>query len=129
MTPARQLLEQRLRLLQIARIKALSEPPVNRSQQFARLLRLTLVTPEAREAHGGAEFPGFGLLLTGDGEGALEVRFCFGGVGLRRQQSDFAGNAIDLGQLVFGGGRKDVDGQLVGVGPQREIRTLGYLLK
>src|SRR6516225_11816154 len=30
-----QLLQQRLRLLQIARIKPLSEPPVNRPQQFA----------------------------------------------------------------------------------------------
>src|SRR4029077_2733817 len=61
-----QLLQQGLRLLQIACVEPLSEPPVNRSQQFARLLHLTLITPEAREAHRGAEFPGFGLLLTSD---------------------------------------------------------------
>jgi hypothetical protein len=61
-----QLLQQRLRLLQIARVEPFREPPVNRSQQFARLLHLALVAPEASEAHGGAEFPGFGLLLTGD---------------------------------------------------------------
>ena len=54
----------RLRLLQIARVKPFSEPAVDRSQQFASLLRLALVTPEAREAHCGAQFPGLGLLFT-----------------------------------------------------------------
>jgi len=58
-----QLIEQRLRVLQIARIEALGETPVNRSQQFARLLNLAPVAPEARKTHGGAQFPGFGLLL------------------------------------------------------------------
>ena len=60
--------QQRLRLLQIARVEAFGEPPVNRSQELARLLHLALVAPEACEAHGGAEFPGFGLLLPCDGE-------------------------------------------------------------
>ena len=46
------LLEERLRFLQIARVKPLSEPAVNRSQQFARLLHLALVAPETCEAHG-----------------------------------------------------------------------------
>ena len=54
---SRQLLQQSLRLLQITRVEPLSEPPVDRSEQFARLLRLALVAPKAREAHGGAEFP------------------------------------------------------------------------
>jgi hypothetical protein len=53
-------------LLQIARLKSLREPSVNRSQQFPRLLHLALVAPEAGEAHCGAEFPGFGLLRTRD---------------------------------------------------------------
>jgi hypothetical protein len=44
----RKLVEQRLRLLQIERVEAFSEPAVNRSQQFARLLRLTLIPPEPR---------------------------------------------------------------------------------
>ena len=61
-----QLVEQRLRLFQIARIEPLRKPPINRSQQFARLLRLALVAPEAGEANGGAEFSGLGLLLAGD---------------------------------------------------------------
>jgi hypothetical protein len=60
-----QLLQQPLRLLQIARVKPLREPPVNRSQQFARFAHLALVAPEACEAYGSAEFPGFGLLLSG----------------------------------------------------------------
>src|SRR6516165_3236600 len=58
-----QLLRQRLRLLQVARIEPLRKPPVNRSQQLARLLHVALVTREARKAHCGAQFPGFGLLL------------------------------------------------------------------
>ena len=50
---------------------------VHRRQQFARLLHLPLVAPEACEAHGGPEFPGFGLLLACYSKGALEVRFRF----------------------------------------------------
>ena len=76
----RQLLQQRLRLFQIARVEPLSEPAVNRSQQFASLLRLALVAPEACEAHCGAKFPGLGLLLARDGERALEISFRFRGV-------------------------------------------------
>ena len=45
-----------LRFFQITRVEPFSEPPVNRSKQFARLLRLALVTPEAFKAHGGAVF-------------------------------------------------------------------------
>ena len=36
----RQLLQQRLRLLQIARVEAFGEPAIMRSEQFASLLRL-----------------------------------------------------------------------------------------
>jgi hypothetical protein len=52
-----QLIEQRPRLLQIARLEPLRKPAVNRSQQFARLLQLPMVAPEPGKAHGGAEFP------------------------------------------------------------------------
>ena len=101
----RQLLQQPLRFLQIARVEAFRKPPVHRSQQFARLLHLALVAPEACEAHGGAEFPGFGLLLAGDYKRALEVRFRFRAMVLRTHQRDFAGNAINLGlePCFFGG--------------------------
>ena len=57
--------------------KPFGEPAVNRSQQFARLLHLALVAPEPCEAHCGAEFPGFCLLLTRDRERALEIGFRF----------------------------------------------------
>jgi len=50
---------------------------VNRSEQFARLLRLPLVAPEPRHAHCCAELPGLCLLLAGYCEGALEIRFAF----------------------------------------------------
>src|SRR5262249_51506298 len=53
----RQLIEQRFGLLQIARIEPFSEPAVDRSKQFARLLHLALVAPEACEAHRSAQFP------------------------------------------------------------------------
>jgi hypothetical protein len=42
-----QLIQQRLRLLQIAGIETFRKPPVYRSQQFARLLHPALVAPEA----------------------------------------------------------------------------------
>ena len=83
----RQLVQQRLRLLQIARVEAFGEPPVNRSQQFARLLHLALVAPEACEAHGGAEFPGFGLLLASNCERVLEIGFRFRRIRLRRRSA------------------------------------------
>ena len=38
-----------------------------------RFPHLALVAPKAREAHGGAEFPGFGLLLACDRERTLEM--------------------------------------------------------
>ena len=49
----RQLLQQRLRLFQIARVETFGEPAVDRSEQFASLLRLPLVAPEACEPNGG----------------------------------------------------------------------------
>src|SRR5262249_59337519 len=59
------------------RVEALREPAVDGSEQFASLLRLTLVAPEPRHAHRSAEFPGFGLLLAGDSECALEYPSAF----------------------------------------------------
>ena len=53
----RKFCEQRFRLLQIERLKTFSEPTVNRSQQFARLLHLALVAPEACEAHSFVVLP------------------------------------------------------------------------
>ena len=61
-----QLLQQRLRLLQIARVEPFGEPAVDRSEQFARLLRLALVAPEAGEAGGSAKFEQERALLLSD---------------------------------------------------------------
>src|SRR5471030_1153928 len=74
------LFQQRLRLLQVTRVETFSEPAVDRSQQFSSLLRFPLITPEPRHAHGGAEFPGFSLLLTCNHERTLEMSFSLRGV-------------------------------------------------
>src|ERR1700748_163408 len=86
----RQLLQQRLRLFQIARVETLREPPVHGSEQFARLLRLALVAPEACEARGGAKLPRFGLLLTGDRKSTIKIFLRFSRIWLRRLKRDFA---------------------------------------
>ena len=44
-------MEQSLGLFQIEYVEAFGEPAVDRSEQFASLLHLALVAPEAREAH------------------------------------------------------------------------------
>src|SRR6476619_2377622 len=98
---SRQLLQQRLRLFQVARVEALREPPVNRSKQFARFLHLALVAPEEREANGGAEFPRFCLLLTRDSKCAIKILFCFFRIWRGRLERDFTGNAINFGLAPF----------------------------
>jgi hypothetical protein len=55
-----------------------------------------MVAPEAGEAHGSAEFPRFGLLLTGDRKSALEMRLRFRSVWLRRYQGDFTSGSKDI---------------------------------
>src|ERR1039458_10871983 len=92
-----QLIEQRLRLLQIRRVEAFSEPAVDRSEQFSSLPRLPLITPEPRHAHGGAEFPGFRLLLTRNCERTFEMSFSLRGVWLRRPERYFACNTMNIG--------------------------------
>jgi hypothetical protein len=69
-----QLIEQRLGVLQIKRVKALSKPAINRSEQSASLTRLALIAPQPRHAHRRAQFPGLRLLSTRDRKGALEIR-------------------------------------------------------
>jgi hypothetical protein len=64
----RQPLQQRVGLLRTARVKPVRKAPVNRSQQFARLLHLATVAPEAREAHRSAQLPRLCLLLPREGD-------------------------------------------------------------
>src|SRR5262245_46378417 len=72
----RQLVEQRLCLFQIERIEAFSEPAVDWSQQFAGLLRLALIAPEARHADRGSQLPELGALSPGHGERVVEALLC-----------------------------------------------------
>ena len=50
----RELLQQRLGLLQVERIEALGEPAIDRGEKIVGLLPLALIAPEAGEAGGGA---------------------------------------------------------------------------
>ena len=58
-----QLVEQRLCLFKIGRIETFCEPAVDRGEEIAGFGMATLVSPQSREAHGGAQFPELGLLL------------------------------------------------------------------
>ena len=75
-----QFLNQRLRLLQILRIKPFGKPSVNLRQQFVSFFLLPLLLPQAREAGGRSQLPGLGLLMLGDGDGLEEtlLRLCLG---------------------------------------------------
>ena len=73
-----QLIEQRLGLLQIERIEAFGEPPVDRSEQVTRFGALALIAPKASEARDRTEFPKFCLLLARDRECSLKAIFRVG---------------------------------------------------
>src|SRR5215831_2519581 len=69
------LLQERLRLLQVSSIKALREPAIDRCQEVSAFGALVLLLPQACQAHGGPQLPGFGLLLAGNGPRLLEAGF------------------------------------------------------
>jgi hypothetical protein len=73
----RQFVEQCLFLFQIQGIKALSEPATNWSEKLASLIPLALITPEPRNAHCRAKFPGLRLLLTRDRERSFKYASAF----------------------------------------------------
>src|SRR5262252_10533533 len=58
----RQRVQQRLRLLEVRRVKALGEPVVDWHQQLVGLRAFALLLPQAGEAHGGAQLQWFRLL-------------------------------------------------------------------
>src|SRR5215831_9078539 len=74
----RQRIQQYLRRLQVSGVKALGEPAVDRCQQFVGFGALALALPQASQAGGGAQLPGFGLLAAGNGESVLEADFGLG---------------------------------------------------
>src|ERR1700722_8448141 len=76
--------------------KPLRKPPVNRSEQFARLLHLALIAPEACEAHSGAKFPRFCMLLACDGERMLKIALRLRAIGNWQSAGNFTGNSACL---------------------------------
>jgi hypothetical protein len=74
-----QLVEQRLSLLQIARVEPFGEPAVHRSEQVASLIPLALIAPDTGKAGAGAELPGFCLLLARDRERRSKYASAFSG--------------------------------------------------
>jgi hypothetical protein len=58
--------EQRLGLLEVERVEPLGEPPIDRSEQFACLLRLALRAPEPRQRIGRMQLRAFGRLRRGN---------------------------------------------------------------
>ena len=61
--------EQRPGVLQVSRVKSLSEPVVDRRQQLLSLGPLAQPLPQPGEARGGVQFPRLGLLEAGRGLG------------------------------------------------------------
>src|SRR5712691_948222 len=72
---SRQLLQQHPSLLEIGGVKALREPAIDRCQEVSGFGVLTLLLPEATEAHGGPQFQGLGLLAAGHVQGLLQPGF------------------------------------------------------
>src|SRR5215217_3723251 len=70
-----ELFQQCLRLLEIGGVKALGEPAIDRREEFVGFGTPALLLPQPRQAHGGAELQGLGLLTVGDGVGLLEAGF------------------------------------------------------
>src|SRR5712691_933435 len=95
-----QLFEQRRRLLQIRRVKALGKPLVHRRQQVVGVLALVLGLPQARQAGGGAQLPGLGLLVTGHVEGLLETGFRLRRIRHRLLQQQGPLEPIQLSRVV-----------------------------
>ena len=63
-----QLVEQRLCVFEVGGVEAFGEPAVDRREQVERFGAATPVAAEPGEARGGAQFPEFGLLLSGNAQ-------------------------------------------------------------
>src|SRR6516225_10004309 len=74
-----QFVEQRLCVFEVGGVEAFGEPVVDRREQVLRFGVATLVAAEPSEARGGAQFPEFGLLLSGNAQSFLtELLGCLG---------------------------------------------------
>ena len=71
-----QLAEQRLRLLQVSRIKTLSKPAIDRGKQVTGVVPLALLPPESTQAGCRTEFQRFRLVAgAADSSVAIGLRY------------------------------------------------------
>src|SRR5712692_5001953 len=89
-----------LGLLEVGGLKALSEPAVDRCQQLVRFDPLAVLLPQATQAHGRAQLPGFGLLAAGNGQGLQETGFGLGRIRDGLPQQEFTPEPIRLCEHV-----------------------------
>src|SRR5262249_9179836 len=71
----RQCVEQRLDLLQVSRVKPLSEPAVDRRKQLAGFGALALLLPEPAQAQRRPQLQRLRLLAAGNSEGLVKAPF------------------------------------------------------
>src|SRR6266446_9181835 len=90
------LVQQCLGLLQIERVEALAEPPVDRREQSAGLIALALVAPEPGKAGGGAQLPRLCLLRPGNLPRLEKAGLGSGEVVIAQAPQHFAPEAIQL---------------------------------
>src|SRR5215467_6848445 len=95
---SRQLVQQRLRFLEVLRVETHGEPAVDRREKIAGFGALALVAPEAGEAGGDTEFPQLGALAPSDRERGAITLFCCGPIAKGEQQP--AAHTVQLG-LIF----------------------------
>jgi len=67
----REFLQQCLGLQQVSGVKNLGEPALDVREQLPRFGTLALLLSQAREAHGGPQLQGFGLLAAGNLQGPV----------------------------------------------------------
>src|SRR5439155_19875190 len=68
------IVEQRLCVLEVARVEAFGEPGVDRGEEGAGSVALALALPQPRQAGGGAQLERLGLLPPGNLQGLAEER-------------------------------------------------------
>ena len=99
-------IEQRFRIFQIGGVEALGEPVVDFGEHSARFVAALLTSQQARETHGGAQLPPFGLLMRRDFDCLAKARFSFifytlsGVTVLHEQQIASAIDALEAGRAA-----------------------------
>src|SRR5215467_14406433 len=102
MNVSRQLVEERLGVLQDRRVEAFGEPAVAGGEKIVGFGTLALVAPEAGETGGGAQLKRFGMLVACDIERLTQTDFGLDG-GLAGHHSGVGRSAsgVEQQQLSF----------------------------